>query len=281
MTIKSYAKINLSLDLVGKRDDGYHLLKSVMQKVSLCDIISMHRQKTGIKITCNKPYIPTDERNIVYKVAKAFFEKTGVLGGVVINLKKHTPCGAGLGGGSSNGAAVLDGLCKLYNVDMTAEEKTKLTENIGADIPFFFYEGTSLIEGIGEKVSPLCKIPDCRIIIVKPSKSISTPTVFKHPKTAENFGSNATDAVIDAIQNGDLETMCKSVFNALEPASCEICPDIQIIKEKLLENGAMCAMMSGSGSAVFGIFENHTKARAAKDALLQNYKLTYIAKPIL
>lgn len=280
MTIKSYAKINLTLDLVGKREDGYHLLRSVMQKVSLCDMISMHRQKTGIKITCNKPYIPTDERNIVYKVAKAFFDSTGVQGGVYVNLRKHTPCGAGLGGGSSNGAAVLDGLCKLYNVTMTADEKAKLTANIGADIPFFFYSGTSLIEGIGEKVTPLAPLPDCRIVIVKPSKSISTPTVFGHPKTAQNFGSNATDKVIGAIQRDDLAGVCENVFNALEPASLEICADIQNIKDELISNGAMCAMMSGSGSAVFGIFENHAKARAAKDALLQNYKLTYIAKPI-
>ena len=164
MTKKSFAKINLSLDLVGKRDDGYHLLRTVMQTVTLCDEITLEKIPDGITITCNKRYIPTDERNIVHKVATAFFKATDISGGVHIGIKKSIPCGAGLGGGSSNGAVVLDGLCELYGVDMTTEQKVDLTKSIGADIPFFFYGGTALCEGIGEVVTPLIPLPECWIV---------------------------------------------------------------------------------------------------------------------
>lgn len=280
ITAKSYAKVNLSLDLVGKREDGYHLLRSVMQKVSLCDIISVRKTPESIKITCNKPYIPTDERNIVYKVAKAFFEYTGITSGVHINIKKHIPCGAGLGGGSSNGAVVLDSLCCLFGVRMTESQKASLCESIGADIPFFFYNGTSLIEGIGEKVTSLCDMPECWFLIVKPKKSISTPTIFKHPETAKQFGSNSTDKVIEAINEGSIEKLCSSVSNALEKASIEVCPEIENIKTQLEQKGARCSMMSGSGSAVFGIFTNHKSAKEARDYFLKHYKNTYIAKPV-
>lgn len=280
LILKSYAKINLSLDLVGKREDGYHLLRSVMQKVSLCDIVSMRKLSDEIKITCNKPYIPTDERNIVYKVAKAFFDSTGIKGGVHINLRKHVPCGAGLGGGSSNGAVVLDGLCQLYKIDMTPDEKAALCENIGADIPFFFYGSTSLIEGIGEKVTPISPMPPCWIVIVKPSKSISTPTIFKHPATAEHFGTSDTDKVIKAVEDQNLTGLCQNISNALQPASEDVCPEIREIIDALIQNGADASMMSGSGSAVFGIFKNHRAAKKAYEAFLEKYKDTYITKPL-
>lgn len=280
ITLKAYAKINLTLDLVGKRADGYHLLRSVMQKVSLCDFVSLEKAESGITLTCNKPYIPTDEKNIVYKVAKVFFDKTGIVGGVHIHLKKHVPCGAGLGGGSSDGAVALDGLCSLFEVSMSADDKAKLCENIGADIPFFFYSGTSLIEGIGEKVTQLPFLPDCRIVIVKPQKSISTPVIFKHPATAEHFGTNNTDKVIEAIEKKDLAMLCDNIGNALEPASEDVCSEIKEVVQALIQNGASAAMMSGSGSAVFGIFPDHKSAKNAKLILEKQYRDTYITKPI-
>ncbi len=278
--LRSYAKINLSLDLVGKREDGYHLLRTVMQKVSLCDFVRLEKASKGIEITCNKPYIPTDERNIVYKVAAAFFDKYGIDGGVRIRLKKHTPCGAGLGGGSSNGAAVLDGLCELYSMPLSAEEKNLLTCGIGADIPFFFYGGTSLCEGIGEKVTPLPQLSNCRIVIVKPKKSLSTAAVFKSPLTAAQFGGNSTDSVIQAIKKADLFMLAESASNALEAASILECPEISVIKNKLAECGAVYSMMSGSGSAVYGVFNSQKAASVAYFLLKQKYRETYIAKPI-
>ena len=281
ITEKAFAKLNLSLDLVGKREDGYHLIRTVMQTVTLCDVLSFRTLKeSGIRITCNKPYIPTDERNIVYKIAAAFMEKYGITSGVHINLKKHIPSGAGLGGGSSDGACTLNMLCRSFGVEMSTEQKVEFTKNIGADIPFFFYGGTALCEGIGEKVTPLAPLPECWVVIVKPPRSISTPAVYKSPLTAENFGGNSTQNVIDAMRKNSLRSVASSMQNALEPAAMDICADIQSIKQGLLEKGAIASMMSGSGSAVFGIFTNHKAARAAREHFLESYRDAYIAKPV-
>lgn len=277
---KAYAKINLSLDLVGKRDDGYHLLRSVMQTVSLCDIVTLSKSKDGISLRCNKPYIPTDSRNIAYKTAAAFFEYTGIRPGVRISIRKYTPCGAGLGGGSSDGAAVVDGLCRLYGVDMTTDEKVRLTESIGADIPFFFYGGTAVIEGIGEKVSPVSPLPDCRIVIVKPRVSLSTGAIFSSPLTASAFGGNSTDSVVSGIESGDIEAALRQAQNALEGASIAECPVIADIKQQLTDMGAVFSMMSGSGSAVYGVFTDYKAAKKAYTKMKEAYTETYITRPV-
>ena len=279
INVRAYAKINLSLDLVGKREDGYHLLRSVMQEVSLCDHISLSRAQEGITLRCNKRYIPIDERNIAYRTAKAFFDYTGIKPSVKITIRKYTPCGAGLGGGSSDGAAVVDGLCQLYGVDMTAQQKAALCENIGADIPFFFYGGTSLIEGIGEKVTRLKNLPDCRIVIVKPRASLSTAAIFGSPLTAQAFGGSSTDGVIAGIGSGEVERVFEHAKNALEPASCEVCPVIDEIKKKFSEQGAVFSMMSGSGSAVYGIFKNYGDAKKSYIEMKKIFEDTYICKP--
>lgn len=280
ITVKSYAKINLSLDLVGKRDDGYHLLRSVMQTVSLCDIVTVKKGKGGIVLRCNKWYIPTDSRNIAYKTAQAFFDKTGIAPNAVISIRKYTPCGAGLGGGSSNGAAVVDGLCKLYGVEMSASEKASLCQDIGADIPFFFYGGSSLIEGIGEKVTRIEDLPDCRIVIVKPKASLSTAAIFSSERTKEAFGTNSTDSVIAGIRKGSVDAVFENAKNALEGASCEICPEIEDIKQALLQNGAVFSMMSGSGSAVYGVFKNYRTAHKAYSVFKEKYDETFITRPV-
>lgn len=278
--LKAFAKINLSLDLVGKRDDGYHLLSTVMQTVSLCDFVRLERIDSGIEISCNRKYIPTDERNIMYKVADAFFKHTGISGGVRIRLKKHIPCGAGLGGGSSDGAAVLDGLCKLYDVFMTADEKNALTSGIGADIPFFFYGGSALCEGIGEIVTPLPLMPSCRIVIAKPAKSLSTAAIFGSELTKKAFGGNSSELVAEGMKNGVLSMITENAKNALEPASIECCEKIQDIKDVLTECGAFLSMMSGSGSAVYGVFKSQKLANKAYLKLKSKYCETYIAKPV-
>ncbi len=251
-----------------------------MQTVSLCDYITLsHARKQGINMRCNRPYIPTDQKNIAYKTALAFFEYTGIEPKVNIGLRKYIPCGAGLGGGSSNGAAVFDGLCALYGVDIPTEKKVELTKSIGADIPFFFYGGTALCEGIGEVVTPLRAIPDCRIVIAKPPVSLSTAAIFSSPKTKQAFGGNSTDGVIHGIEKGDISTVIKSAENALEGASIDECRQIADIKSKLLECEADFSMMSGSGSAVFGIFTDYKTAKTAYDALSKQYKEVYITKP--
>lgn len=281
ITEKAFAKLNLSLDIVGKREDGYHLIRSVMQTVTLCDILSFRKLKeSGIRITCNKPYIPTDERNIVYKIAASFIKKYNITSGVHINIKKHIPSGAGLGGGSSDGACTLNMLCKLFGVDMTLEQKVDFTRSIGADIPFFFYGKTALCEGIGDIVTRLRSLPKCWIVIVKPPRSVSTPAVYRSPVTAKQFGGDSTERVVAALNSGSLFGVAENMQNALEPAAEEICPDICNLKRALLESGAVVSKMSGSGSAVFGIFKDHRTAKAARDRFLQSYRDTYITVPV-
>lgn len=279
ITLKSYAKINLSLDLVGKREDGYHLLRTVMQTVSLCDIIKMKRMRSGISVSCNLRYIPTDRRNIVYKVAQAFFDYTGIEGGVSLKLKKHIPCGAGLGGGSSNGAAVLEGLCRLYGVEMSPVERVKLTERIGADISFFAYGGTALCEGVGEQVTPWKPMPECWLVISKPRVSLSTAAVFSSELTARGFGCVSTDNVLRALEKGSVRDIFSGARNALEPAALSLCPIINDIKRMMYDNGACFSMMSGSGSAVYGVFTSHPSAARAYSALKDTFADTCIAKP--
>jgi len=279
ISVKAHAKINLSLDLVGKREDGYHLLRSVMQEVSLCDYITLLRGGEGIALRCNKRYIPTDERNIAYRTAKAFFDYTGITPSVKIYIKKYIPCGAGRGGGSADGAAVVDGLCKLYDVTLTASQKAGICESIGADIPFFFYGGTSLIEGIGEKVTPLDNMPDCRIVLVKPKVSLSTAAIFGSPLTKEAFGGNSTDSVMAGIKAGDLRRTFEKAENALESASCDACPVIADIKRKFKEQGALFSMMSGSGSTVYGVFKNYSGAKKSHNEMKKQFNDTYICKP--
>lgn len=280
ITLKSHAKINVTLDIKGRRDDGYHLLRTVMQTVTLCDIISMSEKPRGISVSCNLSYIPTDGRNIVYKVAKAFFDYFSIDGGIDIRLKKHIPCGSGLGGGSSNGAAVLEGLCRLYGISLSSGQKAKLAENIGADIPFFFYGGTALCEGIGERVTPLSAIPECWIVITKPRFSLSTSAVFSSPLIARAYGADSTSLVISSLNIGE---NARGVFadaqNALEAASISLCPEIVRLKELMLKNGAFFSMMSGSGSSVYGVFDSHKAASDAYGLIRAEYPNTYITKP--
>ena len=280
ITLKSHAKINVTLDIKGRREDGYHLLRTVMQTVTLCDIVTMTEKPHGISVSCNLRYIPTDGRNIVYKVAKAFFDYFGIDGGIDIRLKKHIPCGSGLGGGSSNGAAVLEGLCRLYGISLSPGQKVKLTENIGADIPFFFYGGTALCEGIGEQVTPLSAMPECWIVITKPRFSLSTSEAFSSPLIARAYGADSTNLVISSLKSGkSANVVFSGAQNALESASISLCPAIARLKELMLKNGAFFSMMSGSGSSVYGVFDSHKAASDAFGLIRSQYPNTYITKP--
>ncbi len=280
IVLRSPAKINISLDLTGRRNDGYHLLRTVMQTISLSDIIRMEKLESAqIKISCNVPYIPTDERNIVHKIATAFFDYTGIDAGVYVRLKKYIPSGAGLGGGSSNGAAVLEGLCRLYDVTMTKDQRVRLTEKIGADIPFFVYGGTALCEGIGEKVTPLSSLPQCWIVIAKPKASLSTASVFSSLQIPQVFEISSTDTVLEKLEKGDICEIFRYSQNALEDAAIAKCPVIANIKKTMYSQGAVFSMMSGSGSAVYGVFTDRKTARAAYEYVHNLCKCTYIAKP--
>lgn len=280
ITLRSNAKLNLTLDLVAKRDDGYHDLRSVLQEITLCDYVSLEKRGSGISVSCNLRYIPTDRRNIAVRVAEEFFNCTGISGGVYIRLKKLVPSCAGLGGGSSNGAATLNGLCRLYGVDMSVEEKVRLTGKIGADIPFFFTGGTALCEGVGERVTPLPSLPRVWFVIAKPPFALSTPVVFSSPLTGENVGGDSTSAFLSALEKDGVRAAFPLARNALEPASIELCGAIEQIKREFAETGAFYSAMSGSGSAVFGVFDSHQSASAAYERMKEKYRNTYIAKPV-
>lgn len=283
VTLRAYAKINLSLDVTGKREDGYHLLESVFQGISLYDGVRVRKEQGtgGIRIHCNLPYIPTDERNICHKVATAFFKAAGIREyRILIELKKVIPSGAGFGGGSADGAAVFSALCRLYRRSFSPEEATAILAPIGADIPFFLYSGTMLARGIGEILTPAPSLKDCFIVLAKPKASASTKLIFqklaeegiqKHPDT---------ETVLKALEEGDLTLLASSTANVLEQATIPYCPKVQGLKEILSQNGAILSLMSGSGSGVYGIFENEEDAKRAAKALRRATRFVYIAQPV-
>ena len=248
---KAYAKINLSLDIVGVRDDGYHLIKTVMQSISLYDVISVKKNGADITISCNIPYIPCDKRNIVYKCAEKFFEHTKTRFGVHIDIQKNIPSQAGLGGGSADGAAVLVLLNKLCNNPLTTDELCEIGAKIGADIPFCIVGGCALCEGIGEVITPIDSKASLDLCIVKPSFGVSTFEAYRAFDNAEILSHPDTDVVIKSLEDGDKKTLSNSLVNVLEMDK-----RIDEIKDFLVESGAAASCMSGSGSAVFGILEN-------------------------
>lgn len=258
------AKINLALHITGKRPDGFHTLKTVMQSVSLCDIVTVEKTngEKGIEISCTDKNIPTDGRNIVFKAAEAFFNRTNIPNtGIRIHIEKHIPSEAGLGGGSSDGAAVFTALNRLFGEPLTEEELCSLSTGTGADIPFCIKGGTVLCEGIGEILTPIKPLPDCYIVIGKGEKGVSTKEAYnavdKLPKTEEN-------GFDTALFERSIEEIAENCFNVFEQVSDN--DEIRSIKETMLANGALCSVMSGSGSAVFGIFTN---AEQSKNACLE------------
>ncbi len=283
VTLRAYAKINLSLDVTGKREDGYHLLESVFQGVSLYDHIRVHRENGGggIRIRCNFPFIATDGRNIVYKVTEAFMKAAEINEyQVFIELHKTIPSGAGFGGGSADGAAVFSALCRLYHRNFPIDEAIKILAPLGADIPFFLYSGTMLATGIGEILTPAPPLKDCAIVLAKPRTSASTKQIFAKLKEVGIQNRPDTPAVLKALETGDLKLLGTATGNVLEAATIPLCPKIALLKEKLTEAGAVAAMMSGSGSGVFGIFETEEKARKAVRLLRKITRSVYLTHPV-
>ena len=283
VTLRAYAKINLSLDVTGKREDGYHLLRSVFQGISLYDDVQVIRDigTPGITITCNLSYIPTDERNIVHKVATAFFRAAEIADySVAIDLNKTIPSGAGLGGGSADGAAVFSALCRLYEVPFTTEQATAILTPLGADIPFFLHSGTMLAEGIGEILSPLPPLKDCYIVIAKPKAGANTKQIYE---TLAQVGIPAhpdTENVIKALETGDLALLGRSTGNVLEYATIPLCPPVQTLKDAFKAEQALVTLMSGSGSSVFGIFETEKAARKAMRTLQKETRTLFLTRPV-
>ena len=280
LTEYAYAKLNLSLDVVAKLQNGYHELCMLMQSVSLCDDVHVAlRSDEKITVKTDLRYLPNDERNIAYKAAAVFFAKTGLKHGADISLKKRIPVCAGLGGGSSDGAAVLRALNTLTEKPLCQMELEEAAESVGSDVPFCVCGGTALARGRGEILESLSPLPDCRLVICKPRFSVSTPELFarldKHPVKYHPD----TSGLLESIENGSLCGVAMRMYNVFEDVLPPKPADVPEIKRTLLDCGALGAVMTGTGSAVFGLFEDSSAAEAAKKKLKSQYTDVFIASP--
>lgn len=280
LTVKAFAKINLSLDVLGTLPNGYHEVKMVMQTVSLYDSVELKKTEGGITLGCSLKFLPTGPENLAYRAAEAFFKETGIEGGVDIYLKKHIPVGAGLAGGSTNAAAVLTGLNRLYDAKISTRKLCEIGTALGADVPYCIIGGTRLAEGIGEKLSPLPKLPPCYIVLVKPAFSISTKWVYDNIDACPDLVHPPTDELIRALEEGDIYKVCANMGNVLEDVSIAHYPVLSEVKQDLLDLGAIGSQMSGSGPTVFGIFDDEEKALKAKELLWKKYKTAYICRGV-
>ena len=269
---RAFAKINLSLDVLGKRSDGYHEVRMVMQSVSLFDNVFLKKsEEAGIRLTANKPFLPTDERNLMVRAALRMFEKYGLPGGLEMTLDKYIPVAAGMAGGSTDAAAVFRGINALYGLGLSDEELMEEGVKLGADIPYCIVGKTMLAEGIGEKLSLLPPCPKCYAVIAKPAFSASTKGVYEALDSLENDAHPDTDGLIRAMAANDLRAMASCMGNVLELVTGQAHPLIGQIEANLTENGAFKAMMSGSGPTVFGLFESLEKAKFALRALRKTH----------
>lgn len=267
--VKAYAKINLGLDVIGRRPDGYHEVRMLMQTIRLFDKLTVRMTQTaGITIKSNLSYLPCDENNLIYRAAALFFEATGQRCGIHVTLDKHIPVAAGLAGGSSDAAATLTALNELYRTGMSLEELQSLGLRLGADVPYCLLQGAALSEGIGERLTPLPAPPAACCLLVKPPVSVSTRYVYEH-LSLEGAPHPDIDALLAALQSGSLRALCAHLGNTLESVTIPLHPEIAAIKEELLRAGALGALMSGSGPTVFGLFAD----RQAAERAFYNFKV--------
>lgn len=268
MKLKAMAKINLGLDVLRRRSDGYHDLRMIMQTVYLYDQIEIAEKETsGITLTTNAGYLPVNEDNLVYKAAKLLMEEFGIEQGVRIHLKKYIPVAAGLAGGSSDAAAVLIGINRMFRLGLSKEDLKKRGVKIGADVPYCIMRGTALAEGIGDVLTPLPAAPDMHVVLAKPPIHVSTGFVYTNLKADQLAYHPDIDAQVEAIRAGDGYAMAKLMGNVLETVTIPAYPVIEEIKEEMKRAGALGAMMSGSGPTVFGLFDDAKKAQAAYEGL--------------
>ncbi|MHC6181302.1 4-(cytidine 5'-diphospho)-2-C-methyl-D-erythritol kinase [Clostridium sp. JNZ X4-2] len=280
MLVKAYAKINLSLDVMGKREDGYHLLKMIMQTIDLYDVLKICKIKNGIHIDCNKKYLPCDNRNLAYKAAELFMRKYNIKDGISINIFKNIPASAGLAGGSADAAAVLKAMRDMYVPEVHNSELIKIGLNIGSDVPYCIIGGTALCEGIGEIVTPLTPFRNHILILVKPFFGVSTKEVYKNLDINKVVRHPNTRLLIDAIRRNKLLVLSKNMKNVLENVTLRKHSILREVKRELIDFGALGALMSGSGPSIFAFFDDMLKAQICYDKMKIKYKETFITRTI-
>ena len=257
--LKAHGKINIALDVTGKRPDGYHLVKMILQTVDLHDDILVRRQEEGIVIKTNKPFFPCDERNLAYKAAKAVMDAYDLSGGVRIDIGKRIPVAAGMAGGSADAAAVLKAMNAIYDLHMSREEMDRIAVKLGADVPFCLRRGTYLAEGIGEELVKVPDMPHCYCLLVNPGFGVSTKLAYEKIDKIPELKHPDIDSIINRLGRKDLQGIASYMGNVLEQAVIPDYPEIQQIKDRLKDSGATGAMMSGSGPTVFGLFDDKEK----------------------
>ena len=263
--LKALAKINLGLDVVRRREDGYHEVRMVMQTIHLYDQLLIQRSETpGIQIHSNLSFLPVNENNLVYKAGKLLMDEFDIHTGVSVELNKRIPVAAGMAGGSTDAAAMLYGMNQLFGLKLKRKDLMERGVQIGADVPYCIMRGTALAEGIGEKLSSLPPMVKCPVLIAKPAVSVSTKFVYQNLKLNEQTPHPDIDALITDIRNSDLDNICADMGNVLETVTIPNYPVIAQIKEQMLKSGAKASMMSGSGPTVFGLFGDEETARRAR-----------------
>lgn len=268
LELKALGKINLGLDVLGRRENGYHDVRMVMQTVYLYDRIIMKKSKTpGIRLETNLYYLPVNENNLAYQAAQMLMDEFHIEEGVSIQLDKHIPVAAGMAGGSSNAAAVLFGMNRMFSLGLSQKELMERGVKLGADVPYCIMRGTVLAEGIGEILTPLSPMPKCYVLIAKPVISVSTKMVYEKLDSHEIEDHPDIDGILAGLKAGDLKKVAGSMGNVLERVTVDAYPVIDQIKKMMIKEGALNAMMSGSGPTVFGIFEEKATARKAADAI--------------
>ena len=271
MRLQAFAKFNLGLDVLGKREDGYHEVRMIMQTIRMYDQLDMRKSvEPGIHLTTNKKYIPVDENNLVWRAAKLMMDTCGIIEGVSIHLHKVIPVAAGMAGGSSDAAATLVGMNRLFHCGLSKEKLMELGVQIGADVPYCVLRGTALAEGIGEKLTVLPPMPDCWILIGKPGISVSTKYVYTTLDLNTDTVHPDIDGMKKALEDGNLYGITERMGNVLQDVTIPAYPEVERIKEQMKTLGAVNAMMSGSGPTVFGIFDNEEKAQKACQKLRES-----------
>ena len=278
----AHAKLNLTLDVLGRRPDGYHNLSMVMQEITLGDALEIELETgTPWSMTCSSGDIPCDDTNLCIKAANLFFQATGIdCGGLRIHLNKVTPSCAGMGGGSADGAAALRLLWEHYGNPISEEALFQLAERTGSDVPFTLLGGTALAQEKGQLLTPLTAMPQCHLVICKPAFPISTPVLFSAVDQAEILVRPDTEAMIAALERRDLVAVANSLCNVFTPVVAKDHHEIADIRDTMLSSGALGAEMTGSGPTVFGIFTEPAQAASCLTRLKERYPTTFLARPV-
>ena len=272
ISLKALAKINLGLDVVRRREDGYHEVRMIMQTIHLYDRLDIKRTKeSGIQIQTNLSFLPVNENNLIYKAAKLLMDEFSITDGVSVKLDKRIPVAAGMAGGSTDAAAMLFGMNRLFSLGLTKRQLMERGVQIGADVPYCIMRGTALAEGIGEELSPLAPMVKCPVLIAKPSISVSTKFVYQNLKLDDTTIHPDIDLLIEDIKAKNLHDIAAHMGNVLETVTIPNYPVIDEIKKHMLSNGAVGAMMSGSGPTVFGLFDDEATAKKAYKAMRSSH----------